>query len=465
MKKIVSNSLYILFFGFALLLVIACVQLIVNLSKGVEQSYYDIEAVQISDGGDDDIKYAQVALRVDGADSANASSAYLQNGFKSLTDERQAYLYEKLTDSIYSISDEADENGRYRISRIKVKNKKMSEFEIRQVVNAFVFDHPEVFWIENLFGYAYSDEDTIVEFYSVLSARDCERYIVVFNDKVDSMMAQLTPDMTEYQKEKKLHDLLLEICSYKTGVSSSADGWQYFTSYGAVVDGEAVCEGYAKSMQMLLTKAGIPCGMIRGDADGVAHMWNVVELAGEWYHLDPTWDDNDAEGIINYEYFNLTTESISRNHVICSDISTVTQTDNSEEPDPLVKYNFYVPLCTKKDMNYYYAEGVFIEKCDGSADEALIKSIADRAKQHEDYVPIRLGTKLSFTDYVNKLFYETPYEFYYCLESANAKLSEKDKLDMGNISFLKNESEMTIRVRIRYQNERTEAQDKVSQAA
>ena len=53
----------------------------------------------------------------------------------------------------------------------------MSESEIRRSINAFVFDNPHIFWLDNLFGYAYVGEDTMVEFYSVISADECEKKI------------------------------------------------------------------------------------------------------------------------------------------------------------------------------------------------------------------------------------------------------------------------------------------------
>ena len=450
MKKIVSNARYVLFFGFALTLVVACVLLIINISKGEGQSYHDIEAVQLSGSVEESTSYEKVHLTVHDSTVGGFMPLQSNYGYQALENDKKQYLYNQLLESIYSISDSADENGHYRLSRIRVRGRRLSEFDIREVVNAFINDYPEYFWIENLFGYAYSDEDTIVEFYSVLSASECDKYIKRFNACLEQMLGAIQDGQNEYQREKQVHDLLLEHCAYKTGVTTTADGWQYFTAYGAIVDGEAVCEGYAKSMQILLSRAGIPCLMIRGDAEGVAHMWNTVELGGEWYHVDPTWDDNDAEGHISYEYFNLTTEAITRNHAICDNIANVIETEESESIDPLVRYNFYVPMCNQKAMNYYYVEGTLIQQCDAQADELLTQVIYDRAMANETYIPLRFGTQMPFTSYVNKLFHESPYLFYICLENANARLDEAHKIDMASLSVLKNESDLTLRVRLKY---------------
>ncbi len=449
MKKAVSNALYVLFFGFAITLVIACIMLVANMSGSDGRSVNDIEAVKLSGSVDEDITYEPINKEILSSGVEDYQFVPVRYGLDSLDSDKKKYLYTHLAAAVYSVSNDPDENGRYRISRIKVRNHKFSEFDIREVVNAFINDNPEIFWIENLFGYAYADDDTIVEFYSVLSADECESYIDRFNKRIRELLLGIEKGKSEYAREKLVHDAILKSCTYKTGVKSTGDGWQYFTAYGVVVEGDAVCEGYAKSMQMLLSRVGISSVMIKGDAEGVSHMWNCVELNGEWYHVDPTWDDNDPEGVINYEYFNLTTEKISKNHMICEDLDTVVKADNSDDIDPLVKYNFYVPMCTSNDMNYYYVEGVYIESFDARSDELLTNAIVDRVKRGEVYIPVRFGTELPYADYVAGMFNEAPYKFYYCLENAAAELGGKYKIDMGSVSVLKNEENLTLRIRIK----------------
>lgn len=451
MRKIVSRILYVLFFGFAITLVTACIMLMINSSRNTGQTINNIEAVVLSDGAEEnDGGYEKIDTSVNSEPAENYQRITIKYGYNALENNNKRYLYDRIAESIYSVTNEPDENGRYRTSRMKIKNERFSEFDIREVVNAYISDNPEIFWIENLFGYAYDEEDTIVEFYSVLSSDECEAYIEKFNDKINSILSEIKPGMTEYHREKLLHDRLLEGCIYKTGVSSAADGWEYFSSYGALVEGEAVCEGYAKAMQILLTRAGIPCSTIRGDADNIAHMWNVAELSGEWYHLDPTWDDNDKDGNINYEYFNLTTEAITKNHIISESIDTVIDVENSDSIDPLSRYNFFVPMCTSKDMNYYYAEGVMIQSFNSAVDDEIITKLVEKASNSEVYIPFRFGNEMTYSEYINKLFYESPYEFYYCLENANARLDEAHRISKDSVSVLKNEASMTLRVKLKF---------------
>lgn len=57
----------------------------------------------------------------------------------------------------------------------------------------------------------------------------------------------------------------------------------------ALLDGVAVCQGYAVAYQYLLEKLGVPCDVVVSRD----HAWNTVELDGALYHVDTTYDDID----------------------------------------------------------------------------------------------------------------------------------------------------------------------------
>jgi len=68
------------------------------------------------------------------------------------------------------------------------------------------------------------------------------------------------------------------------------------TAYGALVNGKAVCEGYARLYKAVLNKLGVACELVSGYyIDGEAfepHMWNYVQdEEGRWYAVDVTMND------------------------------------------------------------------------------------------------------------------------------------------------------------------------------
>lgn len=121
--------------------------------------------------------------------------------------------------------------------------------------------------------------------------------------------------MTDFEKEVALHDYLVEHCKYSQDVSQPS-GSDIYRAYGALVNGDAVCNGYAEALQLLFACAGIESQFVIGTADEVDHAWNLVRLDGVWYHLDATWNDPlpDQEGVAVHSFFNVTDEIMEQSH-------------------------------------------------------------------------------------------------------------------------------------------------------
>ncbi len=67
------------------------------------------------------------------------------------------------------------------------------------------------------------------------------------------------------------------------------------SAYGALINGQAVCQGYANLFYRMALEAGLGCRIITGTADNGsvtdAHAWNIVRVNGRWYNHDVTWRD------------------------------------------------------------------------------------------------------------------------------------------------------------------------------
>lgn len=107
---------------------------------------------------------------------------------------------------------------------------------------------------------------------------------------------------TSYEQEKAVHDYIVLNCEYGSGAGSNR-------AEGVFVYKQAVCNGYAKAFKLCMDILGMPCITVSGVVDGNAgHVWNSVQLDGDWYVVDVTWDDPvpDKPGEISYQYFNIT---------------------------------------------------------------------------------------------------------------------------------------------------------------
>ena len=96
-------------------------------------------------------------------------------------------------------------------------------------------------------------------------------------------------------------------------------------------------------------------------------MWNLAEIDGRGYHLDPTW--NDADDHLHHTYFNLTTEEILRSHT----------------PDDS---NLNVGTCTATEANFYVKEERYLDTYDRSL---IAEAVAKQVNAGADRVELRFS--------------------------------------------------------------------------
>lgn len=110
--------------------------------------------------------------------------------------------------------------------------------------------------------------------------------------------------------EKRLHDWICQTVVYEQrDPDYEGESIQRVCSaLGALLDGQANCQGYTDAFYLLGTLAGLTVGRQNGsDENGDSHIWNTIQWAGDWYAVDVTADDTDLDGEVgaNYVYFNI----------------------------------------------------------------------------------------------------------------------------------------------------------------
>ncbi len=119
----------------------------------------------------------------------------------------------------------------------------------------------------------------------------------------------VTAGMTDRQKARAVHDYLIRHCAY--GGSQNA-----YTAYGALVDGAAVCQGYAAAFNLMAQKCGLLSMTVCGRTRGGDHAWNYIKIGKNYYYLDCTWDDTGDVGTgIVYIYFLVGADKMRVDHV------------------------------------------------------------------------------------------------------------------------------------------------------
>lgn len=193
----------------------------------------------------------------------------------------------------------------------------ITEQEFNEVFHAISYDNPDCICL-GLTSELKKVGNKCYFMPSYLYTKDeCDKLCNELNVAVDKIISNMPQGLDDFNKEKYLHDYICNFCEY----DYSDQGANKTKAYDALVLGKAVCEGYARGIQLLLNKANIDNYLIVGKGTNSkgkveSHMWNIVSLNGKNYHLDATWDDFGKKETpsISYTYFNVTDKAISKNH-------------------------------------------------------------------------------------------------------------------------------------------------------
>ena len=179
--------------------------------------------------------------------------------------------------------------------------------ELKNVFSAVYGDHPELFWMDTAYSGKFMGNGQCVEIDLQFNrtAQDFENAKAAFRENADQILAQAQSLLGNYEKEKFVHDVLIDRITYNLGAEMNQ------SAYSALVNGQTVCAGYARAFQYLLMQLGVPCYYCTGYA-GENHAWNIVALEDGYYNVDTTWDDT---GNGTYDYFNKTDADYASTHI------------------------------------------------------------------------------------------------------------------------------------------------------
>ncbi len=170
--------------------------------------------------------------------------------------------------------------------------------------DAFYADYPDVFYVD-FSKLSISVESSGEEYKSYLGTGDnpdyfldgfsskeqVENAISEQDAKVNGIIQGASGEASVREKVIYAHNAIIENTSYHL-----EGGGHIRTSYGALVKGESLCEGYARAVKSVLDSMGVTSVLVQGvykDTDGSEnlHMWNYVQIDGKWYGLDATAND------------------------------------------------------------------------------------------------------------------------------------------------------------------------------
>lgn len=202
---------------------------------------------------------------------------------------------------------EAEQDARYPYKRLEPREKALyralyqgianyketirlphtyTDKEYERVYLMLTMQEPQFFYVDKIYGL--SDEMNTATIYYLFDKEQAKSAQEQIDAETEKILSKISPAQSEAQKLMLLHDLIAERCRYSDFLFSD-------TVYGCLVNGMALCEGYAKTFVYLARKLGLEAMCVPGKSSrDVLHVWNIAKIEGKYYNIDVTWDDDDS---------------------------------------------------------------------------------------------------------------------------------------------------------------------------
>ena len=297
----------------------------------------------------------------------------------------QLYGYQSLrTDAERQLYKELDQRGRIPVPEPFAYDRSIPAKRVWEIIDIYVMDYPEVFWIRPDAPCTFPDGRILLTY--TAEGDELESMRTSLEEIIGEFQKTIGPDDTPYEAERKINEFIIERCSYNYDALSDDKYYEANErdAYGALVDGRAICEGYARAAKLLLDRCGINNVLVLGHMrmKHTGHIVNAVELDGEWYYLDVTNNDYDNCPAEHYQYFNCTTAYLKNKMTIDPLYSEETLTERAS------LHNIYIPECNGTKYNLLLQETEVLDTDEYK--EAIIPKIAAAAKEGKTWYAFRI---------------------------------------------------------------------------
>lgn len=184
---------------------------------------------------------------------------------------------EKMTRGFYNFESKIDMSG------CGVTPQNIGELFIYALKN-----DPYLFFVDTKLSYLYSKSGGKMEIYPKynMSAEDAASALIFCKSEIKRLADSADKRMNDAEKALYIHDLICAQYSYDST-------YKFTDMFGFLSTKTGTCQGYAWTYMAVLRELGIDCCYIASDS--INHIWNMVNIDGEWYHCDLTWDDGGKE--------------------------------------------------------------------------------------------------------------------------------------------------------------------------
>ena len=235
-----------------------------------------------------------------------------------------------------------------------------------KVARYVLADNPDLFYVNfDRLVLNHARHRTYVAMAYCATGDELETIISEYENALSEMISAAADAISDFGRELALHDYIIDKCEYAV----EDEDHLHNTAYGALVFKRAYCDGYAYAMKAAMDRLGIQSAIVYGSVNGTDHVWNLVYIDGEYYHLDAMWDDADitfSDGMRFHGYFNLNDERIRLDH----------------------EYKFTEVLPKAEGTEDYYRKNGLYAETAGESAEIITRALVDASARNSSYIEL-----------------------------------------------------------------------------
>ena len=156
--------------------------------------------------------------------------------------------------------------------------------EVRECFRQVVNENPRFFYVNNSYGYYPAADGTVsaIDIRYLGTEEQIQKQKQTYESEISGILSNVDDSWNDMQKILYVHDYIAQNYAYDLG-------YEIYDAYQFLTEKKGVCQAYTLLFVELMNRLSIPVST--ADSEELNHIWNVVSLNGNWYHVDVTWDD------------------------------------------------------------------------------------------------------------------------------------------------------------------------------
>lgn len=186
-------------------------------------------------------------------------------------------------------------------------------------------------------------------------------------DIIDNFGREVESILNESIKETDTDEVKVMMIDYNYSKTLSYD-YDFLTTnpstYAAIMNRYGICNNFSKALVHFYLQAGIDAYLVKAHGPELTHMFVYMNLDGEDFYIDPTWESSrDGTGL---SYFGVNTDFYNENDITADTLYLI----QTEDFDGNTSSEKYKPLWYMKEINSITREddSLIIDYIDSNGD-------------------------------------------------------------------------------------------------